>query len=67
MIRVFSGNGHTASLFPETAVLHEEKRAVAPVHAEEEDFYRVTLTAPTLNHAAVVAFVVSGISRAPGS
>ena len=57
-------NGHTASLFPGTAALHMEKRAVTSVHVEGEDFYRVPLTAPTINKAAVVAFLVSGISKA---
>lgn len=51
--------------FPGTDVLREETKAVAQVHAEGEDFDRVTLTAPAINQAAVVAFLVSGISKAP--
>lgn len=58
-------NGHTASLFPGTRVLHEKKRAVGTVHLEEEDFHRVTLTARTINQAAVIVFLVSGASKAP--
>lgn len=57
-------NGHTASLFPQTTVLREEKRAAAPVRVQGEDFHRVTLTAPAINRAAAVVFLVSGRSKA---
>jgi 6-phosphogluconolactonase len=57
-------NGHTASLFPSTPVLEEQQRWVAAVHVVEQDMDRVTLTAPLINQAAVVAFLVSGASKA---
>lgn len=57
-------NGHTASLFPATPVLHERRRRVAEVHVAELDVWRVTLTAEMLNAAAVVAFLVSGAEKA---
>jgi len=57
-------NGHTASLFPGTPVLEEQERWVAAVHVAEQDMDRVTLTAPLINQAAVVAFLVSGASKA---
>ena len=56
-------NGHTASLFPDTPVLEETRRWAAPVVAEA-DLYRVTLTAPFINQAAMVAFLVAGGSKA---
>lgn len=57
-------NGHTASLFPGTPVLEERERWVAEVHVAEQDVYRVTLTAPLINQAAVVAFLVAGAAKA---
>ncbi|MCS6851788.1 MAG: 6-phosphogluconolactonase [Gemmataceae bacterium] len=57
-------NGHTASLFPETPVLTEQRRWVAEVYVPEEKLFRITLTAPCLNQAAVIAFLVSGVEKA---
>lgn len=57
-------NGHTASLFPEAAVLREKKRWAMEVYLAEQALYRVTLTAPIINQATVVAFIVSGSSKA---
>lgn len=57
-------NGHTASLFPDTPVLREQVRWVAEVYVAEQDMYRVTLTAPLLNQAALIAFVVTGSGKA---
>jgi 6-phosphogluconolactonase len=57
-------DGHTASLFPATPVLEEKGRWVAEVYLAEPDLPRVTLTAPLINQAAVVAFLVAGRSKA---
>ena len=57
-------DGHTASLFPGTAVLKEGERWAAAVYLAEADLYRVTLTAPLINQAALVAFLVAGQSKA---
>jgi 6-phosphogluconolactonase len=57
-------NGHTASLFPGTPVLKETERWVAEVYVAEQDLYRVTLTAPFINQAALVAFLVAGEAKA---
>lgn len=56
-------NGHTASLFPGTPVLQERQRWAAEVYVAEQDLFRVTLTAPLLNQAALVAFLVSGVAK----
>ena len=56
-------NGHTASLFPGTPVLHERVRRAAEVYVAELDTWRVTLTEPVLNAAALVAFLVSGADK----
>lgn len=57
-------NAHTASLFPHTSVLHENQRWAAEVYVAEVNMYRVTLTAPLLNQAGQVVFLVSGEDKA---
>jgi len=57
-------NGHTASLFPGTAVLEERQRWVAEVYVAEEGLHRVTLTAPVINQAALVSFLAPGEGKA---
>ncbi len=57
-------DGHTASLFPGTPAVLEKDRWVTEVYSEKDGIYRVTLTAPILNQALVLAFIVSGASKA---
>jgi 6-phosphogluconolactonase len=57
-------NGHTASLFPGTPALEERERWVAEVYVAGEGLHRVTLTAPAINRAALVAFLVTGGGKA---
>ena len=57
-------DGHTASLFPGSAVLREAERWAAAVYLAEADLHRVTLTAPLINQAAMVAFLVAGWAKA---
>lgn len=57
-------NAHTASLFPHSEVLREEERWVAAVYVAEQQMYRVTLTAPLINQAHTVVFLVSGSEKA---
>jgi 6-phosphogluconolactonase len=57
-------DGHTASLFPGTPAVLEKDRWVTDVYSEKDGIYRVTLTAPILNQALVLAFIVSGASKA---
>jgi 6-phosphogluconolactonase len=56
--------GHTASIFPGSPVLEEEQRLVAAPWVEKLDSYRITLTPPVLNNAALVLFLVSGQEKA---
>lgn len=58
-------NGHTASLFPGTSILEEQKRWVADVYLAEEGLHRLTLTAAAINQAALVVFLVAGLDKAP--
>lgn len=56
-------DGHTASLFPASPILHEEKRLVAATE-EHAGHRRLTLTLPVLTAARRVLFLVSGESKA---
>lgn len=53
-------NAHTASLFPHTDVLNESEPTVKSVFVKEVDMYRITMTAPLINQARNVAFLVFG-------
>jgi 6-phosphogluconolactonase len=57
-------DGHTASLFPGTSGVAENKKLVASVWVEEKKTYRVTFTLPVLNASKNIAFVVSGPEKA---
>jgi 6-phosphogluconolactonase len=57
-------NGHTASLFPGTPILNETERWVSEVFVEEQDMYRVSLTAGTINQARRIVFLVAGEGKA---
>jgi 6-phosphogluconolactonase len=57
-------DGHTASLFPDSAALSETNRLVVANWVEKFKTYRITLTLPVLNSAAVVEFLVSGKEKA---
>lgn len=58
-------DGHTASLFPGTAVLQERAHWVRAYYLEPQSMYRVTLTAPLINQARAVCFLVFGDKKAP--
>jgi len=57
-------DGHTASIFPGSEVLHETKRLVAAPYVEKFKSYRITMTLPLLNNGATVVFLVSGTEKA---
>jgi len=57
-------DGHTASLFPGTKALAERQAWVAANWVEKFSTFRITLTAPVINHAANIVFLVSGTSKA---
>lgn len=58
------GDGHTASLFPETDILNDKDNLVAKVYVEKLDAWRVSLTYPTINNASHVAIMVVGDDKA---
>src|SRR5260370_8770098 len=57
--------GHTASLFPGTKALREERRLVVSNWVGKLYTDRITLTPPALNNAARVIFMVHGEEKAP--
>lgn len=57
--------GHTASLFPGTKALHENRRIVAHNWVGKVLMDRITLTAPAINNAANIIFMVTGAEKAP--
>jgi 6-phosphogluconolactonase len=64
IIQGMGNDGHTASLFPNTAALDEQSRWVVPNYAEAMDSWRITLTYPVINNARYVIFLITGESKA---
>ena len=52
-------DGHTASLFPETAALNETSRRVVANFVPKLNSWRLTFTFPLINHARHVCFLVN--------
>jgi 6-phosphogluconolactonase len=57
-------DAHTASLFPFTTVLKEKEAAVRSVFLPEKKVFRISMTAPLINNAHRIAFLVFGESKA---
>src|SRR5919199_1602276 len=57
-------DGHTASLFPGSAALAEQQAWVAANWVEKFQTWRITLTAPAINAARRVLFLVTGAGKA---
>ena len=57
-------DGHTASLFPGNAAVHERTRWVMAARASAASVWRITLTPAVINAAAEILFLVSGGAKA---
>ncbi len=57
-------DGHTASLFPHTAAIHEMSRLVTANQVPQKDTWRITLTWPVINQARSVFFLIGGADKA---
>lgn len=57
-------DGHTLSLFPGTEVVHEQTAWTKAYFLTQQDMYRLTLTAPLVNRASCVVFLVAGPKKA---
>jgi 6-phosphogluconolactonase len=57
-------DGHTASLFPDTAALTEKRALVCANWVEKLHTHRITFTFPLLNSAGSILFIVGGADKA---
>jgi len=57
-------NAHTLSLFPGYDIIGEKTDWVKSLYLKEQKMYRITLTAPVVNAAGRVAFLVTGSDKA---
>ncbi len=57
-------DGHTASLFPHTEALKETQRWVIENYVAAKQTWRLTLTAPVINNAENILFLVAGSDKA---
>lgn len=57
-------DAHTASIFPHTTLVKDEEVNVASVYVEKLNTYRISFTAPLINKAENVAFLVFGENKA---
>lgn len=57
-------DGHTASLFPYTEALNESDRWAVANPVEKLNTIRLTLSAPTINNARMVVFLLAGAGKA---
>lgn len=58
-------DGHTASLFPGTAILTVRDRLAAAVYVEKLSAWRISMTYPAIEQARQILFLVSGAAKAP--
>jgi 6-phosphogluconolactonase len=57
-------DGHTASLFPHTAAIHNMSHLVAANFVPQKDKWRITLTWPVINQASTLFFLIGGADKA---
>lgn len=57
-------DGHTLSLFPHTAAIHETRRWVVSNQVPKLNTVRMTMTAPVVNAAREVVFLIGGAGKA---
>jgi 6-phosphogluconolactonase len=57
-------NGHTASLFPHRPTLHDTSMRVVADNIPEVGMWRISMTAPLLNHGRVLLFIVTESDKA---
>lgn len=57
-------DAHTASLFPGTAILKNKDATIDAVYVDKLSTYRISFTAPLINKAKNIAFLVFGEGKA---
>lgn len=63
MLLGMGADGHIASIFPNSPLLHEKIRIVADVYSPERKTDRITLTLPVINNSRTCMFMVSGAEK----
>lgn len=58
-------DGHTASLFPGTQILEENKKLVKEVWVESKETWRISFTYPLINRSKEIMFLIAGENKAP--
>lgn len=58
-------DGHTASLFPGTKILEENKKLVKEVWVDAKQTWRISFTYPLINPSKEIMFLVAGATKAP--
>jgi 6-phosphogluconolactonase len=57
-------DAHTLSLFPhQISAIHEQRKWCTYLWLQQQNMHRITLTAPVINAAKCVAFLISGKSK----
>jgi 6-phosphogluconolactonase len=64
MVMGMGEDGHTASLFPDSAALKSSSGVVVENYVQKLDADRITFTFSAINQAAFVVFLISGGSKA---
>ncbi len=57
-------DGHTASLFPGSPILQDDRRAIAATQSPKDPPHRLTMTLAAINRASVVLFLATGSGKA---
>lgn len=56
-------DGHTLSLFPGTAIVHEEKAWTKSFFLQSQNMYRISLTKSITNRSSLIAFLTTGKNK----
>lgn len=57
--------GHTASIFPGSVLLHEKNALVKDVYVEVKQMQRISFTPALINAAKEIVFMITGAEKAP--
>lgn len=58
-------DGHTASLFPDTQIVEENKKLISEVWVESKQTWRISFTYPLINRSKEIMFLIAGANKAP--
>lgn len=58
-------DGHTASLFPGTQILEENKKLAQEVWVDAKQTWRISITYPLINRSKEIMFLVAGANKTP--